>query len=292
MFDPTAQQIAPLSGELSGFCTVRFTGPDAADFLQGYATCDTAKLEPTSAQAAAFCDLRGRVVANGWLWGTPETVGFLLHASCAEGLAGFLKPYLNFSRTTLSIDDSPPTAAFGAAVSELVDPVTLPSTAAAEARALSGVASASTATDITPQWLSQALMNHEIYVEADISGAFLPQMLGLVDLGAVDFAKGCYLGQEVIARAEHRGKVKRQLLCARFEGSNAPSVGMRLVDSEGVEQGVIAGAVLQDQAAQEANHFVGLLAYVGKTVSTPTTGAQSFTLSPATETSAITLEFY
>jgi hypothetical protein len=50
-------------------------------------------------------------------------------------------------------------------------------------------------------------------------------MLGLLDLGAIDFDKGCYLGQEVVARAQHRGKVKRTLQRLQWTGSTAPEIG-------------------------------------------------------------------
>ena len=53
---------------------------------------------------------------------------------------------------------------------------------------------------------------------------FLPQMLGLDTAGAVDFDKGCYLGQEIVARAQHRGEVKRRLVTFTFEGP-PPTVG-------------------------------------------------------------------
>ena len=48
-------------------------------------------------------------------------------------------------------------------------------------------------------------------IQIDTSGLFLPQMLNLTQHGAVSFTKGCYLGQEIVARAEHLGQVKRQL---------------------------------------------------------------------------------
>ena len=63
-------------------------------------------------------------------------------------------------------------------------------------------------------------------------------MIGLVALGAVDFTKGCYLGQEVVARAEHRGQVKRALARLRF-AAGAPQPGTGLEDAEGREVGVV-----------------------------------------------------
>ena len=63
-----------------------------------------------------------------------------------------------------------------------------------------------------------------VVVSKPVAQAFLPQMIGLTDVGAVSFSKGCYLGQEVVARAQHRGEVKRKLRRYRFDG-RAPVTG-------------------------------------------------------------------
>jgi folate-binding protein YgfZ len=55
------------------------------------------------------------------------------------------------------------------------------------------------------------------------SGAFLPQMLGLQAIGALSFSKGCYPGQEVIARTRHLGKLKRRPLLCRISAT-APAL--------------------------------------------------------------------
>jgi len=256
-----AKNNQPQEGVLSDFRIAHFSGADAAAFLQGYVTCDTTKLSPTAASAGAFCDLRGRVVANGWLWGQAETVSLLVHASCCEALISFLTPYLNFSRTELNIENEPVPAAIDTANPTFTDPVHLP-----WGRAISGQKPAGSHTTVDTGWAHRALMHREICVEFSISGNYLPQMLGLVDLGAVDFAKGCYLGQEVVARAEHRGKVKRQLACARFAAESTPSIGTGLIDTLGPESakeiGVIVGVATSDAAADGT--CTGLLAFVGK----------------------------
>jgi folate-binding protein YgfZ len=61
---------------------------------------------------------------------------------------------------------------------------------------------------------------------------FLPQMWGLADRGAISFTKGCYLGQEVVARAQHRGQVKRSLGRLRWQGE-LPSHGLVIREQNG-----------------------------------------------------------
>jgi hypothetical protein len=64
---------------------------------------------------------------------------------------------------------------------------------------------------VPERWQRLAVENGEPQVYAATSGEFVAQMLNLDVLGAIDFDKGCYTGQEVIARAHYRGRVKRRL---------------------------------------------------------------------------------
>ena len=66
-------------------------------------------------------------------------------------------------------------------------------------------------------------------------------MLNLVTLGSIDFAKGCYLGQEIVARAQHRGKVKRSLRILSWAGTSPPQIGGELV----ADSGRAVGSVIQ-----------------------------------------------
>ena len=73
----------------------------------------------------------------------------------------------------------------------------------------------------------------------ELAGRFSPQMLNLDRLGALDFDKGCYPGQEVIARTQNLGNVKRRLF--RFSGPlrELPPVDSVIIDTSGVEVGKI-----------------------------------------------------
>jgi len=91
------------TGALQSHRVLSFEGTDAASFLQGYLTCDTELLSADTALPGAFTNLKGRVVANGWVWGTATHVQMLIAASLSEIVANFLKPYLNFSKTKLGV---------------------------------------------------------------------------------------------------------------------------------------------------------------------------------------------
>ena len=84
---------------------------------------------------------------------------------------------------------------------------------------------------------SRLVERREVWLTADTSGRFLPQMIGLDRIGAVSFSKGCYLGQEVVARAQHLGEVKRKLSALDWSGI-APSPGT-VVEADGRNAGTV-----------------------------------------------------
>ncbi len=95
----------PVRGQvvwLQTWAALRFSGPDARTFLQGYLTSDTADLTPDRLVPTAICNLKGRVVVNGWCCAHgANDVRLLVHRSLVPRLADFLKPYLMFAKTEM-----------------------------------------------------------------------------------------------------------------------------------------------------------------------------------------------
>lgn len=248
---PPADAVAGLA-YLPELAAARFQGSDVERFLQGYLTCDTADLTPGRLTPTALCSLKGRVVMNGWC--TPlageEAVLLILHASLSARLAEFLKAYLQFSRTRLE-DMSADALVFGSLDIDADGALALD-----ERRGLFVTADPDRAQvlwDTYPHLAAEAwhgsLAEDGIpLVSAPVSERFLPQMLDLERLGAVDFEKGCYLGQEVVARAQHRGQVKRRLTRLHWQGTIAPAPGAEVTD----EAGKALGTILQSTRADAA----------------------------------------
>lgn len=211
-----------------------FAGPDAAAFLQGYLTADLDRLEPGRARPMALCNLKGRVIANGWAAGEASRVHLLVHASVAATLAHELGKYLLFAKSKL--EEAP--------VGLRLSPDKSPD--AVELPPVGYFATAAASDEGHAAFGDVCVDTGFVLVTEAITASFLPQMIGLTDVGAVDFAKGCYLGQEVVARAEHRGQVKQRLRRYRFDGS-PPSVGADVMDGSkkiGTVAAVGAGIVL------------------------------------------------
>ena len=87
-------------------------------------------------------------------------------------------------------------------------------------------------------WACRLILDEIALVSLPVSERFLPQMLRLDRTEAVDFDKGCYLGQEVIARAQHLGRIKRQLARLSWDGPE-PASGAEFHTSNGSMSGVV-----------------------------------------------------
>lgn len=259
--DSTGAGIAWLP-ELAVVC---FAGKHARTFLQGYLTCDTNELAEGKLLPTALCNLQGRVVMNGWCTAEGEqNVLVVLHASLVDDLARFLQRYLMFSRNTVLEDRRDSMLVFGGL--DLLEPAGgLVIDARRHLFLIADLADAQRLWRDHPplaaaEWLDSLTADGLPLLSAPVSEAFLPQMLNLHVLGAIDFEKGCYLGQEVVARAQHRGQVKRHLARLVWHGQ-APAPGAQLTDDQGKAQGVVlqsggrgesgrALAVLRDEAPE------------------------------------------
>ena len=205
------------------FAQLDFAGPDAAAFLQGYLTADMDALAPEVAVPMACCNLKGRVVASGWAAGSASHVRLLLRTEAALPFTDQIGKYLPFSKSKLAATtggvrfDAPTPAPLKGAVR--LPPSDWHCTFDAPTHA--GHAAFEDA----------CAAARFVAVAPPIDGAFLPQMLGLVEAGAVSFSKGCYLGQEIVARAEHRGEVKQRLRVYRTVGG-PPPVGAPVLAGE------------------------------------------------------------
>ena len=183
---------------LQSLVAVRFVGTDASDFLQGYVTCDMDDLTPNLASPGAFANRDGRIVANGWFFGSTAEVTFVTHHSTVDLVKTHLKIYLPFSKSEIE---------------SATQPMALKILGSKESLEIANLNAVLVQEEQTDAELFDILIRYKCPLVTDkTSGLFLPQMLNLTEQEGLSFDKGCYLGQEVLARAEHRGKVKRRML--------------------------------------------------------------------------------
>jgi folate-binding protein YgfZ len=96
----------------------------------------------------------------------------------------------------------------------------------------------------TAAWDWLRLANGIPMITAATQEEFVPQMVNWEVLGGVSFQKGCYPGQEIVARTQYLGKLKRRMYLAHVDGNDAPAAGDSLYtpDMEGQASGVVVNA--------------------------------------------------
>ena len=261
--------------------TLQFSGEDAATFLQGQLTCDVAGLSAVSSTYGAYCSARGRMLANFLLW--RDAAGFFFMAISQDILAlvqrrlsmFVLRSKVNISDTAgaltlIGAAGSQSAAAVGGAFSELPQAphevchqragtaVRLPDgrfvlvCATPQAPALlRQLASPAQAADSSAwRWLD--IRNGVPRVTAATQDQLVPQMANLELLGGISFTKGCYTGQEIVARTQHLGKVKRRMFLANVAAEAAPGDALYGEDLGDQASGMIVNA----EASPDGGHDV------------------------------------
>jgi len=233
------------SGRLAHLGILRFTGADALSFLQGQVSNDTQRLTDNTPVLAAYSTAQGRVLALIYLLPHSSGVAAILPR---EILAPTLERMRKFIlRAKVRIEDAGDSLVvagqFGAnptANSHYVErdgigtaPVGHDHNRYWIIGAPDQIAAADAATEkrLEEQWRLADIRAGLPQVYAATSEAFVAQMLNLDLLDGISFTKGCYTGQEIIARTQHLGRIKRRLFRLRLP-SGTWSVGqaLRLAD--------------------------------------------------------------
>ena len=250
----------PFAAALPDWGLIHANGVDAQDFLHGQLTNDLLHLAPDGAQWSGYCSAKGRLYAAFLVWRdggdgfylavdralVPALIKrlrmFVLRAKvvledvseklAVHGLVGVPGPApMQVNSGAISTIGLPPVHGVGRSL------VLLPAGAPLESSVVAGSA---------PDW--QRLMIHagEVWITPATQEQFVPQMVNLDAIGAINFKKGCYPGQEIVARAHYRGAVKRRAYLAHVAGEAKAGDALFASDLSrqdgGQESGTIANA--------------------------------------------------
>ncbi|RZI33557.1 YgfZ/GcvT domain-containing protein [Pseudomonas orientalis] len=272
-------------------------GADAAKFLQGQLTCNLNYLSDTQASLGARCTQKGRMQSSFRILLQGDGVLLAMASELLEPQLADLKKYAVFSKSKLT-DESAAWVRFGLAHADqalsalgLALPVETDSVVRTETLIAIRVspgraelwAPAEHAESLLSQLaatLPQAELNEWLLgqIRAGIGQVmpqtrelFIPQMLNLQAVGGVSFKKGCYTGQEIVARMQYLGKLKRRLYrlsmvaaqlpepgTALFAPSHNSSIGEVVIAAK-ADQSIELLAVLQAEAADNGDIRLGSL---------------------------------
>ncbi len=219
---PTA--LAGTTCRLASWTSIKVSGADARAFLHGQFSNDLTGLASNAAQWTAYCSPKGRMLAGFLAWAAADQAIWL---ACDRGIAaGLVKRLRMFVlRAKVLIEDvgtdwqiegiiggyGP--APFCAEHANGATRIGLLSIEGMSRHLLVRPADDVTAADETP-WKLAMIRAGESWITSATQDQFVPQMVNFDALGGIDFKKGCYPGQEVVARAHYRGAVKRRMFRA------------------------------------------------------------------------------
>jgi len=252
---PAASARLPLTlMTLDDWALATLTGADAEKYLQGQVTADVAQLTEHQHLLAAHCDPKGKMWSNLRLFRRQDGFALIERRSLRDAQLTELKKYAVFSKVTIAPDDEhvllgvagfQARAALKNLFSELPDAekqgVSEGETSilwfehpAERFLLVTDIATADRVTDAlrgeaqlnnSQQWLALNIEAGLPVIDAVNSAQFIPQATNIQALGGISFKKGCYTGQEMVARAKFRGANKRALWTLAGRASRVPEAG-------------------------------------------------------------------
>lgn len=268
-------RVSHSAAELAQYGMLSCTGDEARAFLHAQLTNDVLGLGTDAARRAGWCSAKGRLLATFLV--IPQADGFLLQLSqdLAASVAKRLSMFILRARAKLA-DVSGAWAQFG-----IWGPSAVERLAALGLRAPSAELGVTRATDTlvvqvgaqryllalpvarraqalaalgdagSGTWALEEIRAGRPMVVQATQDLFVPQMVNLERLGALDFKKGCYPGQEVVARTQYRGVLKRRMIRARVSAPVTPAADVFAEDLTGQASGTVVNGAPAPEGGSE-----------------------------------------
>jgi folate-binding protein YgfZ len=287
--------------DLNHYALIEASGDDLIEFLQGQLTNDIKLVSDSMGQLSAYCNPKGRILANFLIFKRENHYFLRMHSDIAEATLKRLRMFIMRSKVEL-VDRSDELVRMGVAglnastkLSSMF--TTLPK----------NTDESSTENELTVIKLSGELPRYEVHgtfekikklwqelqrdavvigenswnlltiraaipeIVSDTVEAFVPQMVNLQAINSLSFTKGCYPGQEVVARMHYLGKLKRRLFIGACNSDTLPTPGQAIMSSDESEQkigqvvtsswskdkGIEFLAVLQIEKAEKGEIHIG-----------------------------------
>lgn len=241
---------------------LHISGPDTMNFLQGQTTCDTRKVDSQHAQPGVFCTPQGRVVCDFLLCELgPEHFALRMRRDIRANSATVFGKYIVFSKAKLDATNEDwlavavwgeeaamaladvfgevPTERFGARSADDFAIVQMDESGQQFECFLRQASSHEHLTRMDAlmrggsesEWQAEQITSGIARIEAATIGEFVPQVLNYDLTGHISFKKGCYTGQEVVARLHYLGKSKRRAYAAELAGETTDTAGAAVFDA-------------------------------------------------------------
>jgi folate-binding protein YgfZ len=236
---------------LSHFGLIKVSGDDAVTFLQGQFTNDVRQVTDTHSQLSAMCSPKGRIIVNFRLFKRDNAYYLLLPKDSLAATLKRLQMYV--LRAKVKLEDANeslfPIGIVGNTQFLTVENLTIFKVPDTQPRYIvitdtpEKILASGEKTINESEWQRLDILAGLPQVVSATKEAFIPQMLNYDILNGISFKKGCYTGQEVVARMQYLGKLKRRMYLAKIETSQLPQPGDALyISSDEQSVGKIVNA--------------------------------------------------
>ena len=195
---------------------LKISGPDAKKLLQGQLTCDMDEITSDACCFGALCNPQGRVISLFHVFQIENAYFLLLPRNMITLTQDVLKKYAVFFKTTLSDSSDAINTVLNQTVLSILNTRNL-----------------------------QRIEKKIPEIHPVTSGKFLPHDINLHELNAINFDKGCFTGQEIIARMQYRGKLKNHLYLANVTTKTPPIPGVEVYNNESKACGTLVDVSLK-----------------------------------------------
>ena len=274
---------------------LQFSGDDAESFLQAQLSCDVAKVGLRSSAYGAYCSPKGRMLANFLLWREEAAFYMALSRDIAAAMQRNISRFVLRSKVKVS-DASDAVVLAGAAgpqaeaalrslfseLPKMPNDLSRQSEAGTVIRLKDGRFVLSSTPSATPalqarlasllqsvdarawRWLD--IRNGLPWVTEATQDRLVPQMANFELIGGVSFDKGCYPGQEVVARTQHLGKLKRRMFLANVDAPAAAGDDLYSEDLGDQASGMVVNAEVSPEGGHDLLAVVQTASREGSTV--------------------------
>ncbi|MBT8118209.1 MAG: folate-binding protein [Gammaproteobacteria bacterium] len=272
--------------DLSHFSTVVVAGGDATDVIQGQFTNDVNKVDEEHSQISAFCNNKGRMLANFRLFQSQQNYFLSIRNDLVDGSIEHLQKYV--LRAQVAIQDvSEQLIHIGISgnnaeklLSQSIDKLNTTVDSVSQnddyiairvadkipryeifcslqhAKALWESLSEKTSVTSSTYWDYLNIMNGLPFIDSNTREEFVPQMANMELINGVSFEKGCYTGQEIVARTHYLGKQKRRTYRIKIISDTPPKAGDQLATGTSTENQYTGTLITVYQTA--ANEYEAL----------------------------------
>jgi folate-binding protein YgfZ len=200
--------------DLSGLGLLKINGGDSTRFLQGQLSCNVNAIASGSGVMGAHCNSQGRIISLFYAAKIHDDFYLVMPKNLLPAAMAALKKYAPFFKSELT-DASDSYHIIGTLSStehaSADAQITLPASSNRKILLISAEEYSTTNTETQHEWQMLDILEGIPTIYAETSAKFLPHDINLPTLNAISFTKGCFTGQEIIARMHYRGKPKKHL---------------------------------------------------------------------------------